>query len=158
MSPSQPEVVYWDSDPFLGYLQQEADKFERCKATLQQAKDGHVLIVTSTLTLAEVLWMRNAPKIQFEKSVIVRRFFAHSYIRLRAVTRRVAELAQDLVWHHDIRPKDAIHVATALEAEVRTLETFDDGLIKKSGRIGSGSLIIRLPLLAAQPELPGFNS
>ena len=45
-------------------------------------------------------------------------------------------------------PKDAIHVATALEAEVTALETFDKGLLAKSMKVG---LLIRTP----QPSKQG---
>jgi predicted nucleic acid-binding protein len=112
-----------------------------------------VLIVTSTLTIAEVLWMRNAPRIPKDKAEIVRRFFRRSYMRLRNVTRLVAESAQDLVWDHGVKPKDAIHVATALEAKVQALETFDEGLLKKSGTIGVPPLLIRKPIAPAQRKL-----
>jgi predicted nucleic acid-binding protein len=58
-----------------------------------------------------------------------------------------------LVWNHGIRPKDAIHVATALDAGALALETFDDGLLKKSGQVGVSPLVIRKPLPPAQSEL-----
>ncbi len=118
-----------------------------------RADAGEVLIVTSTLTIAEVLWMRNAPPIPKDKAEIVRRFFRRSCMRLRNVTRVVSESAQELVWDHGIRPKDAIHVATALEAKVQALETFDDGLLKKTGVVGIPPLLIRKPIAPAQRKL-----
>jgi predicted nucleic acid-binding protein len=147
------ELIYWDSDAFLGWLQSEAGKAELCEGTLQRADVGEVLIVTSTLTIAEVLWMRNAPRISKDKAEIVRRFFRRSYMRLRNVTRLVSESAQELVWDHGVKPKDAIHVATALEAKVQALETFDDGLLKKSGIIGVPPLLIRKPIAPVQKKL-----
>ena len=74
-------------------------------------------------------------------------------MRLRNVTRVVSESAQELVWDHGVRPKDAIHVATALEAQVQALETFDDGLLKKSETIGVPPLLIRKPIAPAQRKL-----
>jgi hypothetical protein len=65
------------------------------------------------------------------------------------------EGAQDLVWNHGIRPKDAIHVSTALDAHVAALETFDDQLLGKTGLVSNPPLIIRKPLPPAQKEL--FN-
>ena len=147
------ERVYWDSDPFLAWFQEEPDKREEASGTLERAGNGEVVIFTSTLTIAEVLWLRGGPKIPQDKAAIVRKFFRRSYFRLRNVTRAVAESAQNLVWFEGIRPKDAIHVATALEAGIPILETFDDGLIGKSGKIGSASLIIRRPIKTAQTEL-----
>jgi predicted nucleic acid-binding protein len=138
--------------PF-SWLQSESGKAELCEGTLQRADGGEVLIVTSTLTIAEVLWMRSAPSIPKDKAEIVRRFFRRSSMRLRNVTRAVSESAQELVWDHGVRPKDAIHVATALEAKVHALETFDDGLLKKSGIIGVPPLLIRKPIAPAQKRL-----
>jgi PIN domain nuclease of toxin-antitoxin system len=99
------EQIYWDSDAFLGWFQEEAAKVELCEGTIDRAQNGEVLIVTSALTLAEVLWLRGAPPIPQQKADIVRKFFRRSYIRIRNVTRAVSEEAQDLVWNHGIRPK-----------------------------------------------------
>jgi predicted nucleic acid-binding protein len=145
------EIVYWDSDAFLGWLQAEQGKVELCAGTLRRAELGEVVIFTSALTIAEVLWMRGAPAIPKDKADIVRRFFRRSNLRVRNVTRGIAESAQDLVWNH--RPKDAIHVATALDAAAIALETFDEGLIGKSGQVGSPPLLIRKPLPPAQGTL-----
>jgi predicted nucleic acid-binding protein len=147
------EIVYWDSDAFLGWLQAEQGKVELCAGTLRRAELGEVVIFTSALTIAEVLWMRGAPAIPKDKADIVRRFFRRSNLRVRNVTRGIAENAQDLVWNHSIRPKDAVHVATALDAAAIALETFDEGLIGKSGQVGSLPLLIRKPLPPAQGTL-----
>lgn len=149
-----PELIYWDSDAFLGWLQAEKGKVELCQGTLDRAKAGEVVIFTSALTLSEVLWMKGAPKVTKDKATTVRRFFRHSYIRVRNVTRAISESAQDLVWDESVKPKDAIHVATALDAKVAALETFDEGLLKKSGKIGQPSLVIRKPIGPKQQRLP----
>lgn len=149
------ELIYWDSDAFLGWLQAEPGKADLCAGTLKRADQGEVLILTSALTIAEVLWMRGAPMIPQEKADIVRKFFRRSYLRVRNVTRAVSESAQDLVWTQNVRPKDAIHVATSLDAGVAALETFDDFLLKKSGTIGNPGLLIRKPLPPAQGGLFG---
>lgn len=147
------EIVYWDSDAFLGWLQAEQGKLELCAGTLRRAELGEVVIFTSALTIAEVLWMRGAPAIPQDKADIVRRFFRRSNLRVRNVTRGIAESAQDLVWNHSIRPKDAIHVATALDADAIALETFDEGLIDKSEQVGTPPLLIRKPQARAQGTL-----
>ena len=147
------EKIYWDSDCFLGHFEAEVGKAEKCDGVLQRARRGEVLVVTSALTLAEVLWMRRGPRLTVEKSRIVRRFFRNSFIRVYNVSRKVAESAQVLVWDHDIKPKDAIHVATALHLSVDALETFDAGLIGKGGDIGEPLLLIREPQAAIQGRL-----
>jgi len=148
------EPIYWDSDAFLGWLQAEQGKVELCAGTLRRAELGEVVIFTSALTIAEVLWMRGAPPVTKDKAEIVRKFFRRSHMRVRNVARLIAETAQDLVWDEGIRPKDAIHVATALDAHAIALETFDEGLIAKSGKVGTPPLTIRKPIASAQGTLP----
>jgi predicted nucleic acid-binding protein len=148
------ELIYWDAAVFLAYFQEESGRVELCRGTLERAGAGDVCIITSTLTIAECLWLRNSPPVPKDRADTVRRFFRRSFLRVRNVTRRTAELAQDLVWDHQIRPKDAIHVATVLEARAVILETFDDLLIGKSGLIGEPPLIIRAPIGPEQSRLP----
>lgn len=147
------EKIYWDSDAFLGWFQNEAGKEEKCDGVIQRAERGEVLIVTSALTLAEVLWLRNAPKISADKAKLVQNFFRRSYIRVYNVTRKLAENAQILVWDNGIKPKDAIHVATAIHLKVDALETFDADLIKKAGNIGGSILVVREPQAARQGRM-----
>ncbi|PLX43347.1 MAG: PIN domain-containing protein [Hyphomicrobiales bacterium] len=144
------EKIYWDSDCFLGHFKDEDGKAEKCDGVIQRAERGEVIIVTSALTLAEVLWMRGQTKIDKSKEDIVKRFFRRSYIRVYNVTRKISENAQDLVWDSSIKPKDAIHVATAIHLDVSALETFDQKLIGKSGTVGNPLLLIREPQEAEQ--------
>jgi predicted nucleic acid-binding protein len=147
------ELIYWDSATFLAYFQEEASRVDLCRGTLERAETGEVCIITSALTIAECLWLRGSAPIPKNRAQVVRQFFRHSYIRVRNVTRKTSEMAQDLVWDYGIRPKDAIHVATALEARVPIIETFDEPFIRKTMLIGSPALIIRVPIGPMQPRL-----
>lgn len=148
------EKIYWDTDCFLGHLQAEPGKAEKCDGVLERAERGDVLIVTSALTIAEVLWMRGGPRLAKDKAAIVQKFFRKSYIRVVNVSRKIAESAQLHVWDNNIRPKDAIHVATAIAHGSDALETFDTGLIGMSGKVGVPLLLIREPQAAAQARMP----
>ena len=112
---------------------------------------GEVLIIKSAFTLAEVLWMRGGPRLARDKAPVVRKFFRKAFIRVYKVSRKISESAQDLVWDHGIKPKDAIHVATALHLRVDAFETFDAKLIRKS--VGDPPLAIREPQAAVQGRL-----
>ena len=147
------ERIYWDSDAFLGWLQEEAGKVELCDGTLHRADSGEVLIFTSALTLAEVLWRRGGPQIPKDKADMLNRFFRRSCFRVRNVTRAIAEQAQQIHWTSGTLPKDAIHVATALSEKITILETFDQGLLKRSGTLGTPPLTIRKPIERAQKRL-----
>jgi len=142
------ERRYWDSDCFLGWLQAEDGKIEPCRQVLNLASKGDVEIITSALTIAEVLHLRGRLPILVEKRQQVIEFFKRSYIIPMSITRRIAEASRDLVWDHGIEPKDALHLATALSAKVDVFNTFDRPLIGKSLKIGDPKLRIEIPNVA----------
>ena len=71
------------------------------------------------------------------------------YIRTAMLDRKLAQDAQDIVWDHSVRPKDAVHVATAIGTKAGVLNTFDRPLINKSGQIGSPRFTIAEPFVTA---------
>ena len=146
------ERRYWDSNCFLAWLQDEEGRAEGCQNVLALAERGQVQIVTSALTIAEVLRLRPEDALPSERRASVEALFARRSIRTMMLTRLLAESARDLVWDHKIDPKDSIHVASALAAKVDVLNTFDRTLIRKSGQIGTPPLAVEEPTVA-QPEL-----
>ena len=58
------------------------------------------------------------------------------------------------MWNKNVKPKDAIHLATALRQDVQLdqFDTFDEGLLKLSGSLGDPPLTIGRPSLP--PKLP----
>ena len=142
------ERRYWDSDCFLGWLQAEDGKVEPCRHVLNVAARGELEIITSALTIAEVLHIPGRQPIPADKRQQVIDFFKRSYIIPMSITRRIAEESRDLVWDHGIEPKDALHVATALKAKVDVFNTFDQPLIGKSLRVGDPKLLIEIPKIA----------
>jgi len=147
------EIRYWDSDCFLGYLNEEEDKVDLCQAVLDDAEKGKILIVTSALTITEVLWLKDGRKIVKEKSEKIRKFFQNAYIVVENVTRNIALIAQDVVWDYSVEPKDSIHVATAVQRKIPLINSFDKGLISLSGKIGNPLIKIEKPS-AEQGRLP----
>jgi len=143
---------YWDANAFLGWLAGESDKVEMCRPVIHAAEGGKVTLITSALTIAEVLWIKGGPKIGPEQAKRVESFFRHQWIVIREVDRFIAEAARRLVWEENVKPKDAIHVATALAQDVPIdqLDTFDGPLIKLSRKLGDPPLLIGMPNLPAR--------
>jgi hypothetical protein len=143
---------YWDSNAFLGWLAEESDKVPYCKPVLDAAESGGLTIVTSALTIAEVLWLKGQKKLPSTQAKQIEAFFRHRWIVVREVDRFVAEDARQLVWERNVTPKDAIHLATALRQDVvmDQFDTFDGGLIKLSGTLGEPPLVIGYPNLPAK--------
>ncbi len=125
-------VVYWDSAAFLGLINEDKSpqQVNSCKAVWDAAKNGEIHIVTSTLAAAEVIYMKGVPKLDPNKRALVGNFFRDQHLSQKSVTRMIAELARDVVWDSGIKPKDAIHVATACFYKITDFHTYDDGLLK----------------------------
>ena len=78
----------------------------------------------------------------------------HRFIRTINCDRIIAEAARSLIWEFPhLKPKDAIHVASALSQEVAVMHSYDnDDLVKFSGLMGNPKLKI------CHPESPsGFE-
>jgi len=144
---------YWDANAFLGWLKGEKDKVTACQGVLDAAEAGTIEIVTSALTLAEVIKMKGKQPIARADEEKIRGFFEQPYIVVREVDRFVAEDARELIWAHGVDHKDAIHVATALRLKLSVMDTFDDKLIGLSGKLGTPRLVIGHPCVPHTPDM-----
>jgi len=145
---------YWDSDVFLAWFIKEEGKHNKCLGAIHSAENGELEIITSTLTFTEVLWLRNRSKMTREKANDIRNFFSQEYIIPVVLDRGIAEYAQDLIWTYDkLKPKDAIHVASALKNRIQIFDTFDNDLISLNGQLGSPPLKITIPDIPYQGEM-----
>ena len=144
----QPSRRYVDSDVFLGWLKNESDKVDECRTVIRAAEEGRVQLVTSSITLTEVIKLEKGREIPETDQAKVDAFFKHEWIIVRLVDRKIAEYARQLVWKHGFDIKDSIHVATAVVERIPRMDTCDGELIKRSGQIGDP------PLIIGRPDLP----
>jgi predicted nucleic acid-binding protein len=146
--PSKPKLIYWDSCVFLSAIQQTAGRYAILKAILDCAAADRVVIVTSALTIAEVVKMDcgSADSAQMAKdAVAIQQFFENDYLAIKNVDRIVAAQASDIVRQYGIKPPDAIHIVTALISKCDRLETYDERLLRLDNRIGWPTLRISVP-------------
>lgn len=150
------QLVYWDSEAFLSLFNKDKApaKCELCEDVWCVCEKGLMLLVTSTLTIAEVIYLKGSPKLDASKRHMVNNFFRAGHIVLKPLTRSIAELARDVVWDNSIKPKDAIHLATAVTYKIGTFHTFDEGLTDR-GKINLNgfSLTICQPHAQRQSEI-----
>ena len=124
--------IYWDSDCFLGYLKEEQGKIELCEQVINEAENGRILLVTSALTLTEVIKMKGREPVDISDRKKIEISFQKSYLKILPVTRQIAESAREYIWHNNIGYKDAIHIATATNQNLEKFHTFDNLLINQS--------------------------
>ena len=96
---------YWDSNAFLGWLAEEPDKIDYCRPVIEAAEAGKVRILTSTLTIAEVLWIRGRDRIRADSAAKVEAFCRHQWTVVRELDRFIAEDARALVWNHNVKSR-----------------------------------------------------
>ena len=151
---AQVDIVYWDSDCFLGYLKAEHDKIRECRGTAQKAEQGDLIIATSAITLIEVVRLqKGAVRLPQKDEKKIRDFFDNPYIYLQNVDRQVGFLARQLIWKEGFSQRDSIHVATALVRKIPKLHTFDQALLKRDGKLGNPKLGICHPDIQHQGHL-----
>lgn len=148
------EICYWDSSAFIAWLLPEPDRREACGSVIRAAERGDVLIVTSAITLVEVIRLKGRPRISPENEALIRRFFEHDWIAIRAFERRNALRARELIWDHGLQFKDAVHVATAIEARISLLHSFDQDMLDLSGKVGDPLLTVTHPHRQEEMVLP----
>lgn len=139
-----PSFAYWDSCVFIDLLQQTPSRFEACDDLRLQAEQKKLIIVTSTFALAEVCKLPGKTVSEKERQLIID-FFENPYITVRQVDRRTAIRAGEIARQYGLKPPDSVHVATAEEAKVPVIYTYDGKLLKKNGKIGTPPIRIEEP-------------
>ena len=145
------ERRYWDSFCFLAVLNNEEPYASTCTQILEEAKKNSVELVISPLTMAETVRPRGEPApIPIEHQERITDFFENDYMRFRIMDRLIAKRSLALCWNAGFHPRDALHVAVALEEGCDVFETRDRKLLRQNGLEG---LIIREPFWEIQTEI-----
>ena len=144
---------YWDSTCFLAVLNDEGDA-QACERILEEASRSRTEVCVSPLVQVEVVRPKGSPRPLAEKlRDKVRTFFENDYIKWRMIDRKISNDAQRLCWEHSIHPRDAIHLAVAIDLKCDLLETADGNLLNLDQKIPSTSLRICRPAALGQGAL-----
>ena len=150
------QKVYCDANIFIGWFNNEEDKVEACRGLVDVSEKGEVRIITSALTLTEVIKIKGQQPLPQSKEETIKGFFEQEFVSIVNVDRRTAEFARDLIWRYPhLNPKDSLHAATALITEdVDVLYTFDEDLLRLNGQLGEPPLRISTPDIPDQLSIP----
>ena len=147
--PSSGKRYYWDANVFITLISNlntpnaRADR-QNVSLFIQEAMDGQIEIVTSAITIIEVLDTKeNLTKPVPERiRQKVRDLFEEPYITVVIADAARAAEARELRWGYPwLRTPDALHVASAVYARVDGMHTYDGrgskkGLIDLTGLAG----------------------
>lgn len=163
----KPRRLGWDACTWIATIIQEQvplkgggveDRGPPCNYVIEQATQRTVEIATSGLSLAEVC---KDPSVKETDGDVLADFFRNDYILIVPVDRHVGTLAREIMQsgHAGLRPPDAVHLASAIVAEVTEFQTFDRKLLNLDGqlkRLDGGLLRIAKPPLPPPSLLDGM--
>jgi predicted nucleic acid-binding protein len=154
------KAVYWDSCVIISRIQRTPERIEVLEYLTEEAERNRLLIVVSTFTIIEVNRTENQKPLTEEEDRLISDYFENDYIVIRPLTIPIARLARDIAREYRIKPKDAVHVATAVFWEVPLLHSYDENLCKKTEMIGDPPLKIENPSFIDLPPffaIPGVS-
>ena len=145
--PSQRQRIYWDADVWLSYINGEADRLPMLDALLADSSSpkGNIEIYTSQISEVEVAFAKSEqdnkvldPDVEKQIDELwadrdaLKTIEYHHTIGIQA--RAIIRLAIEKGWQ--LKPMDAIHLATAKQCQATEFHTYDKRLLKYSNDIG----------------------
>jgi predicted nucleic acid-binding protein len=147
------KTAYWDANVFHALFSEEPGRVEVCNKIIDAASRGELQIYTSTITFVECVWIKNVDRLSPQHEATIQKFFEHKFLRPIICDRAIAGEARKLLWTYPrLKPKDAIHVASALSQPIDVMHSYDDDdLVPLSGQLGNPPLTICHPIWADPP-------
>lgn len=125
---SRKDLLYVDSNIFLYPIIYEVDAVEEArgaKGLLLKIATGDVEAYTSILTWDEVVWVVRklfGLELSIEQGKCL---LAFPNLRFLAVKKSVVLRAQEILEKYGVKPRGAIHAATAMENNITTIVSYD---------------------------------
>ena len=122
-------MLYVDSNIFIYpiiYDSEAMPEAARAKAKLNEITSGSLKAFTSTLTWDEVTWVTRrlfGPEKAAKQGAS---FLRLPNLRLLSVDLETMSRAQTLLEKYDLKPRDAIHAATAIRSGISKILSYDE--------------------------------
>ncbi|MBK8025077.1 MAG: type II toxin-antitoxin system VapC family toxin [Chloroflexi bacterium] len=117
-----------ETSPFIYFVEENPNYLDRVRYVFQQAASGRFMIVTSTISLTEVLVLpMQTGNSQYENAYRAMLMNSEN-VSTVAVSPAIAEQAAFLRAKYRLRTPDALHIATAIVSECEAILTNDLGL------------------------------
>jgi predicted nucleic acid-binding protein len=147
--------VYWDSNVILSYLNDVPDRVATIEELFRQARAEEIELLTSSISRVEVAFVeseRESRELDADVEETINRLWqpgspiktVEFYDLIGDGARRLMRRGVSQGWGL-LKPKDAIHLATAERMGVSEMHSYDNRVKKWSGELG-------FPITDAQTE------
>ena len=123
--------VYVDANVFLNALLYDPEDNQEARLSvdfLETIRQDSVHAITSLLTWDEFVWVIRKEMGMETARIKGREFFSFPHLRLVEITTVLITKAQEILEQYNVKPRDAIHLATALGFGASEFITFDGRL------------------------------
>lgn len=117
-----------DTSPFIYHLEKHPSYSRLTVRLFEEVEKGNVKAVTSTITLMEILV--RPKQLRDREAVEDYKFTLKTFpnLTLKAIDENVAERAADMRASYELRPPDALQIATATSSNATGFVTNDERL------------------------------
>ena len=125
-------LEYIDANVFLNYILYDPQSIPQAlvaRQFLEQVKDRQVNACTSLLTWDEIVWVVRRELTLEDARQQGLEFLDFPWLQFLNVTKDVVKKAQELIEASSLKPRDAIHIASALIHGASEFITFDTDLV-----------------------------
>jgi predicted nucleic acid-binding protein len=126
----QGKIIYVDTSPIIYYIEKNYPLFSSVERLFRAQIQGEVILITSVLTLAEVLAQPNEKRREDLSEQYETILSNSSNIALLDVGTTEARTAASLRAHYKLSLPDALHLATAIENKADYFLTNDKRIAK----------------------------
>jgi predicted nucleic acid-binding protein len=126
------EKHYLDACIFAAFLNQtsEVDNYQECLPVIQAAERQEIMAFTSTVSLSEVIYIKESPEIREDvQEEIISKLFNSPWLNLISFEPVVAQVTRQIARKYKRKPLDTVHLASALRVGAKFFHTIDQKLI-----------------------------
>ena len=154
---ASPRRRLWDTSVIVDFLEGTQRSQPHVPLIVEEATRGDTQIMVSAFAEVEVVKINGV--FTGEQEEMIKEFFSRPYVLRAQVDARVAAIARQITRAtslasdmQTVKPKDAVHVATAIRWEVPVVECYDGPLTRTLTAHPSlaPGLIVREPLYEGQ--------
>ncbi len=121
-------MPYIDSNVFLYpilYTEEVEPKVKKAKQILRSIEKGELQAYTSTLTWDEVVWVVSKTMSRNEGISQGQKLLGFLNLQFANVDEKTLNSAQALMSKYNLRPRDSIHIASAIDRKLTTIISDD---------------------------------